>query len=293
MPVFDQGYQGYGGERISLSRRWIPLFREEVLPYLRKRRFLLLLGLAFLPWIWGILLTFFHTQLGDSPSVKAFVAELPEVDEALVSTLLGNGYNLFLLTLVTIWVGSGLVARDRKDGTLGVFLGRALSAPAYLWAKGAALGLFLLLFSVVPVLLLCLFQVGLTGDLGWLFAHGRVLWGTFLFALLGCGPLVLFLLALSSLSKNPRLTGLTYFGIVFLGPAASGVLYAVTRLPVVWYPSILTELKTLAVVCLGAEIAGRGGPVLPPGAPLLFFPALAAASLLVLAVRFRGKGVLR
>ncbi len=293
MPVYEQGYSRYDGVRKPLSRRWVPLFREEVLPHLRKRRFLFVLLLALLPWTWGILLTFFHTQLGDSPSVRAFVAELPQVDEGLVATLLGNGYNLFLLTLTAIWVGSGLVARDRRDGTLGVFLGRSLSAPAYLWAKGAALGLFLLLFTLVPVLLLTVFQVGLTGDPSWLLAHARVLWGTLLFTLLGPGTLVLLFLALSSLSKSPRLIGLTFFGVVFLGPAVSGILYAVSRSPWVWVPSILTELKTLTVACLGAEVAERGNPLLPPAAPWVFFPVLAAASLLLLLARFRGRGVLR
>lgn len=293
MPVYEQGYTRYGGERRPLSRRWLPLFREEVLPHLRKRRFLFLLGLAFLPWTWGILLTFFHTQLGDSPSVRAFVAELPKVDEGLVATLLGNGYNLFLLTLAAIWVGSGLVARDRRDGTLGVFLSRALSAPAYLWAKGAALGFFLLLFSAVPVAVLAVFQVGLTGDPSWLFTHARVLWGSLLFTLLGPGALILLFLCLSSLSKSPRLVGLTFFGLVFLGPAVSGILFGVTRSPWVWVPSILTEMKTLAVVCLGAEVAERGNPILPLEVPLVFFPALAAGSLLVLFLRFRRRGVLR
>lgn len=293
MPVYEQGYSRYTGGRRPLSHRWRPLFREEVLPLLKKRRFLFLLLLALLPWLWGILLTFFHTQLGDSPGVRAFVAELPQVDEGLVATLLGNGYNLFLLTLTAIWVGSGLVARDRKDGTLSIFLGRSLSAPAYLWAKGAALGLFLLLFSAVPVLLLVVFHVGLTGDLSWLLTHARILWGTFLFTLLGPGTLVLLFLALSSLSKSPRLVGLAFFGVVFLGPAVSGILYAVTRSPWVWVPSILTELKTLTVVCLGAQVAERGNPLLPSAAPWVFFPALAAASLLLLVVRFRGRGVLR
>ena len=294
MPVFEQGYAPYDGPRRPLSKRWWPVFRAEVQPYLRKRRFLFLLILALLPWAWGILLTFFHTQLGDSENVKAFIAELPKVDESLVAALLGNFYNLFLLTIVSIWVGSGLVARDRRDGTLAVFLGRALGPLQYLWAKGAALGFFLLVFSLLPVLVLVIFQVGLTGEPAWLWEHARVLWGSALFTLLGPFTLVLFLLALSSMGRSPRLVGLTFFGIVFLGPAACGILYAITRSPLVWFPSVFTQLKALAELCLGAEVhPGEPGLVLPPAATLLFFALLAASSVLVLAARFRGRAVLK
>ena len=36
MPVYEQGYETYSGERRSLNRRWWPLFREEILPYFRR-----------------------------------------------------------------------------------------------------------------------------------------------------------------------------------------------------------------------------------------------------------------
>ena len=31
MPVYEQGYEAYTGPRSPLGRRWLPLFREEVL----------------------------------------------------------------------------------------------------------------------------------------------------------------------------------------------------------------------------------------------------------------------
>ena len=90
MPIYDQGYETYTGERKALTVRWIPLWREEVLPYLKKRVFIFLLFLAVAPWFYGIALTFLHTQLGDSDWAKDFVRQLPKVDEKLVSQLMST-----------------------------------------------------------------------------------------------------------------------------------------------------------------------------------------------------------
>jgi ABC-type transport system involved in multi-copper enzyme maturation permease subunit len=291
MPVFEQGYETYSGPRHLLSVRWWPLFREEVLPFLKKRRFLFLLFLALVPWFYGVLLTFFHTQLGDSEAAKAFIKELPVVDENLFAVLLTNGYDLFLLVIVLIWMGSGLVARDRKEGTLEVFLGRALTPLQYLWAKGAALAVFLLIFSLAPAVMLVVFQVGLTGQVSWLWEHHRVLWGTVLYTFVGTGSLVLFMLALSSLGRSPRLVGLTFFGIVFLGSSASGIVYAITRDTLAWLPSITVQLKVLARLCVGAELEEK--LAVPALLNAGFFVFLAVGSLLLLYWRFARRGVLR
>lgn len=291
MPVYEQGYETYSGERRPLTRRWWPLFREEVLPYFRKRRFVFLLLIALIPWGYGVALTFLHTQLGDAAQFKDLVGKLPQVDKNLVASLLVNGYDLFLLFIVAIWVGSGLVARDRKDKTLEVFLGRAVGTGQYLWAKGAALGLFLLLFSFLPTLVLVVFQVGLTGDPLWLLSHSRVVWGTLLYTLAGPGAVVLFMLALSSLGRSPRLVGLAFAGIVFLGSMACGVVFAVTRNPAIWFFSLSEQLQALAYHCLGAPLPERLS--LPGWMTALFFVGLSAASLGVLALRFARRGVLR
>lgn len=290
MPVFEQGYQPYAGPRSPLKARWIPLWRDEVVPYVQKRAFILLLILALMPWlILGAGLSFAKTQFGDSAVFQEIVKALPAMDEAWVAKLLTNGWSNFLLVIVCVWVGSGLVARDRKERTLEVFLGRALGPAQYLWAKGAALGAYLLLFTFLPTVILVIFHVGLTGDVPFLWQHARILWGTLLYTAVGPGSIVLAVLALSSLSRSPRVVGLALVGAAFFGPAAAGILYAITKSPASWTVAALLELRALGYHCLGAD------PDMSISAPhaVLYFVALAAASLLVLWLRFKDREVLR
>lgn len=290
MPIYEQGYESYSGPRKSLKWRWIPLFREEITPFLKKRRFIVLLLMALVPWLYGIALTFLHTQLGDGSGMKEFIAKLPVVDEKLFATLLSNGWDIFLLFIVVIWVGSGLISRDRRDKTLEVFLSRALGPAQYAWAKGLTLGVFLMVFSLLPALVLIIFQVGLTGDPWWVISHFRVVWGTLLYAILGDGSVVLFVLALSSLSRSPRTVGLLFIGIIFLGDAACGILYLITKSPLAWFFSIAKEMSILADRCLGAPVSPHYAIGLPMS--VLFFVLMAGGGAGILALRFSGRKVL-
>lgn len=290
MPVFEQGYQPYDGNRLPLKRRWIPIWRDEVEPFVRKRAFILLLVLALMPWlILGAGLSFLKTQAGDSPAFQEIVKALPAMDEAWVAKLLTNGWSNFLLVIVCVWVGAGLVARDRKERTLEVFLGRALGPAQYLWAKGAALGAYLLLFTFLPTVVLVIFHVGLSGDTAFLWEHARVLWGSLLYTVIGPGSVVLAVLALSSMSRSPRVVGLALVGAAFFGPAAAGILYAITKSPASFTLAALIELRALGYHCLGAD------PDVSISAPhaVLYFVVLAGASLLVLWLRFKDREVLR
>jgi len=293
VPVYDQGYQTYGGERKSLKMRWFPLWREEVLPFLKKRIFIFLLVISLMPWlVFGVGLSLLRTQITEGHALFQFIQGFPRVDETWVAWLLTNFWNTFMLVILAIWVGAPLVARDRKQHTLEVFLGRALGPVQYLWAKGAALGLFFLVFSLMPILFLFVCHLGLSGDWSFLWQHSRILWGGLLYTLLGPGALILFLLALSSMSRSPRMVGAAFIGFVFFGPAVSGILYAITRSSWVWLISLFPHLQNLGIVCLGAQ----PGPFLrglPGVQTFVFFGLMILFSLGVLIVRFRDRSILR
>lgn len=245
MPVYNQGYETYQGKRLPLWWRWVPLWREEIAPFLNKRLFLLFMALAILPWALAALaqvLLYFKSGIN-----------VPKLDEKMVAFLLGNPWQNFMMAFLSVWVGSGLVARDRRDKTLEVFLGRALSPVQYLWAKAFSLAVFFLFFTLLPAWLMMILQVGISGDLSFFIQHFRIVWGSLLYAVVGVGSLVIFILALSSLSSSPRFVGLLLVGILFFGTTAGALFGGITDKH--WAPvlGILLELSALASHCLGEE----------------------------------------
>ncbi|MFH0803291.1 MAG: hypothetical protein V2A78_13030 [bacterium] len=281
MPVYHQGYETYQGERLPLWWRWVPLWREEIAPFLNSRLFFFFMALAILPWaLAAISQVLLHFKV---------MGNVPVFDEKVAAFLLANPWQDFMMAFLSIWVGSGLVARDRRDRTIEVFLGRALSPVQYLWAKGFSLAGFFLLFTLLPVWLMVLLHVGITGDFSFFIQHFRVLWGSLLYTVVGVGSLVLFVLALSSLSSSPRLTGLLLIGILFFGTTAGALLGALGNNPWVSIFGILLEMSALASHCLGADEMLK----VSFSHSMIYFAVLTAASLGLLWWNFSRKRLLR
>ena len=134
----------------------------------------------------------------------------------------------FFVFIVTIYVGAGLIANDRRANALQIYLSKPLMRSEYIAGKAAVLFVFLTLVTWVPAILLLLLQVLFAGSFAFLEKN------LFLFPAITVGSMVQVLvatftmLALSSLSKSARYVGILYAGVIFFTGAIYGVMYAIT-----------------------------------------------------------------
>ena len=116
----------------------------------------------------------------------------------------------FFVFIVTIYVGAGLIANDRRANALQIYLSKPLMRSEYIAGKAAVLFSFLLFVTFVPAMLLLLLQVMFAGSFEFLKKN------LFLFPAITVASLLQVLLAtftmlaLSSLSKSSRYVGILY-----------------------------------------------------------------------------------
>ena len=129
---------------------------------------------------------------------------------------------------MTIYVGAGLIANDRRANALQIYLSKPLMRTEYIAGKAAILFTFLLLVTWVPAILLLFLQVMFKGSFEFLrtnlFLFPAITVASFLQVVLA----TFTMLALSSLSKSSRYVGILYAGILFFTAAIYGALYAIT-----------------------------------------------------------------
>ena len=65
----------------------------------------------------------------------------------------------FFVFFITVYVGAGLIANDRRANALQIYLSKPLMRSEYIAGKLAMLFAFLLLVTLVPALLLLMLQV--------------------------------------------------------------------------------------------------------------------------------------
>jgi ABC-type transport system involved in multi-copper enzyme maturation permease subunit len=218
MPIHDQSYRRYIGGKAALGRAWTVIARAGIMNMVRKRAFLALLMFAWTPFVVRAVQIYITANFPQAamfaPTAQTFREFLEQQD--------------FFVFVVTIYVGAGLIANDRRANALQIYLSKPLMRSEYIAGKAAILFTFLLLVTWVPAMLLLLLQVLFAGSFAFLRAN------LFLFPAITVGALLqvivatFTMLALSSLSKSSRYVGILYAGILFFTGAIFLVLYAIT-----------------------------------------------------------------
>jgi ABC-2 type transport system permease protein len=218
VPIHDQGYRRYGGHKAPFGRAWWVIASAGIRAMFRKKAFIGLLLLALGPFFVRAIQIYAAANLPQA----SFLAPTRETFRDFLAQ-----QDLFVFFL-TVYVGSGLIANDRRANALQIYLAKPLSRLEYVIGKLAVLVAFLLLVTWLPGIVLVLLQVLFAGNFTFLadniFLFPAITLSTFLEAL----TVSITMLALSSLSKSGRYVGILYAGVVFFSQAMYGVLYAVT-----------------------------------------------------------------
>jgi ABC-type transport system involved in multi-copper enzyme maturation permease subunit len=218
MPIHDQSYRRYGGGKAAAGRAWLVIARAGVMNMVRKRIFLALMIFAWCPFIVRAAQVYFAIYFPQASILAPTAQTFREFLEQ-------QGIFVFF---VTIYVGAGLIAADRRANALQIYLSKPLLRSEYIAGKAAVLFFFLMLITWVPAMILLLVQVMLAGNFTFLKNNLFVIPAITVSALLQVLLASFTMLALSSLSKSSRYVAILYTGIVFFTWAIFGLLTGIT-----------------------------------------------------------------
>lgn len=218
MPIHDQSYRHYGGGKAVPGRSWTVIAWAGMRTFFKKRAFMGLMLFALAPFIVRAVQMWISSNYPQAsilaPSPETFRQFLEQQD--------------FFVFVITIYVGAGLIANDRRANALQIYLSKPLMRSEYIAGKLAVLFFFLLLVTLVPALVLLLLKVIFDGNFTFLKNNLFLLPAITTASLVQVSLAAFTMLALSSLSKSSRYVGILYVGITFFTSAIYGALYAIT-----------------------------------------------------------------
>jgi len=275
MPIHDQSYRRYGGVRAALGRSWTVIAQAGIMTMIRKRAFIGLLLFAWLPFVVRAVQIYVAANYAQA-------APFLGVDAKMFRDFLEQ--QDFFVFIMTIYVGAGLIANDRRANALQIYLSKPLLRAEYIAGKAAVLFTFLMLVTWLPAILLLFLQVMFKGSFEFLrlnlFLFPAITAASLLQALLA----TFTMLALSSLSKSSRYVGILYAGIIFFTAAIYGAMVAITG------GTSLSWLSVGSNVTQVVDVIFRQAPryTTPWQVSLIVVLGLIALSISVLERRVRG-----
>jgi ABC-2 type transport system permease protein len=280
MPIHDQGYRRYAGTRAAVGRGWAVITRNGVRALFSKRAFVGLLLLAWSPFIVRAVQIYVASNFVQAASVLGVKAET--FREFLEQQ---NPFVFF----VTIYVGAGLIANDRRANALQVYLSKPLTRAEYVAGKLAILFLFLTGVTFLPAIMLLFVQIMFAGSFTFVRENLFLLPAITLFSLIQVLLASMTMLALSSMSKSSRFVGIMYAGLMFFTSALFNAVRGITGSHVLAWLSPIAALEQLG------DIIFRLRPRydIPGMVAILTIVGLVALSALILERRVRGVEVVQ
>lgn len=279
MPIHDQGYRRYLGSRAAVGQSWQVITRAGIRTVLAKRSFIALMLLAWSPFVVRAVQVYIASNFPQA----SFLTPRAETFREFLDQ---QGVFIFF---VTIYIGAGLIANDRRANALQVYLSKPLTRAEYIAGKLAILFLFLVSVTWLPAILLLLVQVMFAGSLTFLRANLFLFPAITLFSLLQVLTAAMTMLALSSTSKSSRFVGIMYAGLIFFTAALSAALRGITGSSI-W--AWLSPTDTLAQI---GNYIFRLDPAndLPPLVAVVVVVVLLGGSAWILERRVRGVEVVQ
>ncbi|MGE5199156.1 MAG: ABC transporter permease [Rhodospirillaceae bacterium] len=274
MPIHDQSYRRYRGDRAPEGRAWTVIASAGIKNMLAKRKFLGLLLIAWLPFIVRAVQMYIAANFPQA-------SMLAPTAETFRQFLEQQGVFTFFITIFT---GAGLIANDLRANALQIYLSKPMSRFEYIAGKFGVLAFFLLLVTWLPATMLLVIQVVFAGNLEFLKANAYLLPAILVSTGIETIVLAMVMLALSSLSKSARFVGIMYAGMVFFTHALYGVVYVVTRNTRFSWMSLQGNLQHLGDLVFRVEPRYDT----PAWATILALAVIVGASAYVLERRVRG-----
>lgn len=243
MPIHDQSYQRYGGARTAVGKSWQVMTRAGVMSVITKRVFIGVMLMAWLPFVIRAVAIYFSQAVTQA----AFLAPKGETFREFLDQQ--SPYIFF----VTIYVGAGLIANDRRANALQLYLSKPMTSIEYIAGKLAILFLFLISVTFLPAMMLLLVQAAFSGSLEFVRNNLYLLPAITLFSLAQVLLASTTMLALSSLSKSSRFVGVMYAGVFFFTTALFQTLRGITGRSTFAWLSPTASLQQLGDVIFRIE----------------------------------------
>jgi ABC-type transport system involved in multi-copper enzyme maturation permease subunit len=287
--IREKGYYHWDGRLEERRFPWWPITRTGIQLAFRKKWFKFVFAFGFSPAVVFLVLIYISERLEDFKSMFGGKERLITVNPKFFMDFLTNGFLVFIIVMVLVFAGAGLIADDLKHNSLQIYFARPLRKKDYLLGKMAVIFFFVLILTFVPALVLYVFKLVFAGSFRFVLEYPWLLLSIVGFAALMTVFFAFYTLLLSCLSKNSRYVMIIVFMIYLFSQVFYGIMQSIFRTPSMALFSIYENLLQA-----GAFLFAQKPPhAVPVVWSFLVLAAVCATSALVLTKKIRATEVIR
>jgi ABC-type transport system involved in multi-copper enzyme maturation permease subunit len=289
MTIREKGYAHWEGQLKERRFPWAPITWLGIRLAFKRKYFKFILFSSLVPAIVFLVGIYISERMEDFQSMFRGNKQLLEVNPAYFKAYLCSDFLLFMMVMILVVSGAGLISDDLKHNSLQLYFARPLRKSGYLLGKASVIFFFLLLLTVVPGLVFIIFKLLFAGNFRFLASYPWLPLSVIGYSLFVTAFFCSYTLLLSSLSKNRRYVSILIFTVYILSDILFGFFYENYKQPAFALVSIKANLQQVGSWFLRL----KPSYAVPWYWSLLILLAFVAAAVLVLNRKVRGVEVVR
>jgi ABC-type transport system involved in multi-copper enzyme maturation permease subunit len=255
--IREKGYYHWDGKLEERRFPWWPITRTGIQLAFKKKGFRFLFAGQFLPSVIFLAFIYASENLENFKFMVRGSDRLIAISPGSFKFLFTFGPVVFLMVMMLVFAGAGLIADDLKHNSLQVYFSRPLRKRDYLVGKMAVIIFFVLIVVLVPGILLVLFKLILSGSFKFFLDYPWLILSIFAYAAVLALFFAFYTLLLSALSKNSRFVMILMFLTYVFSDILFGFLHETFRTPYMALFSIRANLEQVGAFLFAQKLAYR------------------------------------
>ncbi|MFC2169800.1 ABC transporter permease [Acidobacteriota bacterium] len=289
MTIKEKGYIHWDGELSERRFPWWPIARYGIKLSFKKKFFKFIFFMTLIPAIVFLVGVYISERLED---FRHMIPDSPlflKVNPAFFKTYFTNDFLLFMMILILVFVGSGLISDDLKHNSLQLYFSRPIKKKDYFIGKISIIAFFLFIMTLFSGLILFIMKIVFSGSFKFFAAYPWLPLSIIGYSLFLTGFFSLYALLFSSLSKNRRYVAILIFGLYFFSDILFGIFYGIFRNQYFSLLSLTVNLKQVGALFFKQKMAFS----VPGIYSLLILTGFCTLAVFVLKKRVKGVQVVK
>ena len=252
--IREKGYYHWDGQLVERRIPWWPITRTGIQLAFKKKAFKFFFSGAFIPTIVFLAGLYISERLEDFKFMVRGSERLINVGPDYFKSFVANDATLFLLVMVLVFAGAGLITDDLKHNSLQLYFARPLRKSEYLLGKMSVVFFFVLVLTLVPGLLLFLFKLIFAGSFKFFAAYSTLPLSIIGYSAVLTIFLAFYTLLLSASSKSTRYATILMFMIYVFSDVLHHVLANIFHSPAMALFSVKANLQQVGAFLFGQKL---------------------------------------
>jgi len=229
MTIKEKGYSHWGGELIEKRFPWWPITRFGIKSTFRKKFFKFFFFGSLIPAMVFLVGIYISERLEDFRFMIQGSQKFLNVDPAYFKSYFTADFLLFMMVMILVFCGAGLVSDDLKHNALQLYFSRPLKKSQYFLGKASVIFFFLFMVTLVPGLIFFIMKLIFSGSFKFFATYPWLPLSIIGYSLLVTVFFSLYTLFLSSLSKNRRYVAILIFSVYIFSDIIYGIFFGIFR----------------------------------------------------------------